>query len=96
MYVKGALVLIYTTIRYPHKIFLKMILVTGAIAWIPASLMVCLNPLSIVRTISKSKIVNNHFDELAELQYKLKVRLANIIDKEYNMRTIQKKTCWSV
>lgn len=95
VFVKGAIGVIYSIIRWPHKIFSKMILIVSAVAFIPNTLMWCLNPSSIAHFIGKSKIINKNMDELAEITYRKKVRIANTIDRIHTTKDMQKHSCWS-
>jgi len=91
--VKGILALIFSTIRWPHKIFFKTIVILSALTLIATNAVYCLNPISIANYIQKAKVVNRVNDDLDKLNKQFKIRLANIIDRVHMFQEIVKQGC---
>ncbi|XP_054153629.1 uncharacterized protein LOC128952288 [Oppia nitens] len=91
--VKGAIGVIYTTVRYPHKILLKVMIAIAALTIVPANALYCLNPFSIANFIKKGSLINTKQDDLVRLHEKFQVRLANTMDKYKTIGEIRKQSC---
>ncbi|XP_054153430.1 uncharacterized protein LOC128952115 [Oppia nitens] len=92
-WIKGALGIMYTTVRYPHKIMLKMLIAISALTWIPMNFIYCANPFSMANFIAKSKIINRSHDKLAKIHKEWKIRLANLLDKVIKKEDMFKVAC---
>ncbi|CAG2122165.1 unnamed protein product, partial [Medioppia subpectinata] len=91
--IKGILGLIYTTVRYPHKILMKTMCVLCALAWLPMNALYCISPISMSNFVSKSKIINRNHDEMAKVQFEWKTRMANALDRVYVLSDLLKMSC---
>ncbi|XP_054153757.1 uncharacterized protein LOC128952386 [Oppia nitens] len=93
--VKGAVGIIYSTVRYPHKILLKVMIAIAALTIVPTNAMFCLNPFSMANFIKKGRIINGKQDDLVRLHRQFQIRLANTMDKPKSFSEIQHHSCCS-
>ena len=86
--------IVFTTIRWPHRVTLKAMIALAAISALSSHYMICLSFKNMHNFAAKGHIVNQVMDEMTKLTNVFKNRLINTLIGANAFDFLHRHTCW--